>query len=118
MMVDFGGQALSVLLADQPEATRALYGEVYGLGTALGVMLPYSREHESEADHIGLILMAKAGYDPGVALSFWKRMEAASGGAGTGSGMEAFLRTHPTDADRQRQIAEWLPEVRAKYGRP
>lgn len=118
MMVNFGGEALSVLTANQPEATRALYGEAYGLGANLGVMLPYSRAHESEADHIGLILMAKAGYDPGVALAFWKRMEAASGGAGTGAGMESFLRTHPTDADRQRQIAEWLPEVRAKYGRP
>lgn len=118
MLVEFGGQALSALTANQPEATRALYGQAYGLGANLGVMLPYSRAHESEADHIGLILMTKAGYDPGHALAFWKRMEAASGGAGTGSGMEAFLRTHPTDVDRQRQIEEWLPEVRAKYGRP
>jgi predicted Zn-dependent protease len=117
MMVDFGGEALSVLLAKQPEETRALYGQMYGLGTNLGVMLPYSREHESEADHIGLILMAKAGYDPGTALAFWQRMEAAGGGA-KAPGIEDFLRTHPTDAVRQRQIQEWLPEVRAKYFRP
>jgi predicted Zn-dependent protease len=116
MMVNFGGEALNVLLADRPAETRALCAEMYGLGAAVGVMLPYSREHESEADHIGLILMAKAGYDPGAALAFWKRMEAASGGAGAGGGLESFLRTHPTDADRQRRIAEWLPEVRAQYG--
>ena len=117
-MVSLGGEALGVLLAEKPEATRALYGEVYGRGAALGVMLPYSRAHESEADRIGLILMARAGYDPVHALAFWQRMEAAAGGAGKGPGTAGFLRTHPTDADRQRQIREWLPEIREKYYRP
>lgn len=118
MMVNFGGEALSVLMANRPEETRALAAEAYGLGANLGVMLPYSRDHESEADRIGLILMAKAGYDPAGAVEFWGRMEAASGAAGKGDGLGAFLRTHPTDAERRRRIAEWLPEVRAKYYRP
>lgn len=118
MLVNFGGQALSALLTQQPAATRELYGQVYGLGTGLGIMLPYSRKHESEADKIGLILMAKAGYDPAHALEFWKRMEKAAGGGGKGSPLEGFMRTHPTDADRQRQLQEWLPEVRAKYYQP
>jgi len=116
MAVRLGGAALAAALADRPAETRALYSEAYGVGSALGVLLPYSRAHESEADRIGLILMAKAGYDPGHALEFWKRMEEATGGAGAGAGLDAFLRTHPTDAERQRRIREWLPEVREKYG--
>ena len=118
MLADFGGKALSVLLADQPAGTRDLYAQAYGLGVGLGVLLPYSRAHESEADRIGLILMAKAGYDPAHALSFWKRMAAAAGGAGASSPLAGFMRTHPTDEKRQTQISAWLPEVKEKYYRP
>ena len=116
ILVNFGGAALDTLLANRPAETRALYAEAYGFGAAVGVMLPFSRDHESEADRIGLILMAKAGYDPSHALGFWKRMEEASGGSA--GGLSVFFRTHPTDADRQRRIREWLPEVREKYYRP
>ena len=79
----------------------------YGLGTQLGVMLPYSRTQESEADHIGLILMAKAGYDPRAAPEFWKRMARASSGAGS----PEFLSTHPSHDTREQQINAWLPEA-------
>jgi predicted Zn-dependent protease len=79
----------------------------YGLGTQLGVLLPYSRTQESEADHIGLILMAEAGYDPRAAPEFWKRMAHASSGGGTAE----FLSTHPSHDTREQQIREWLPEA-------
>jgi len=79
----------------------------YGLGTQLGVMLPYSRTQESEADHIGLILMAEAGYDPNAAPEFWKRMARASSGGGS----PEFLSTHPSHDTREQQIREWLPEA-------
>jgi predicted Zn-dependent protease len=70
-------------------------------------MLPYSRTQESEADHIGLILMAEAGYDPRAAPEFWKRHgEAASGG-----GTPEFLSTHPSHEAREQHIREWLPEA-------
>jgi predicted Zn-dependent protease len=79
----------------------------YGLGAQLGVLLPYSRTQESEADRIGLILMAKAGYDPRAATGFWERMARASSGGGT----PEFLSTHPGHETRTQQIREWLPEA-------
>lgn len=95
-----GGQSAGLLLA------------AYGLGSELGVLLPYSRAQESEADHIGLILMAKAGYDPRNALDFWKRME-ASGGRESAE----FLSTHPSHGTRETQIAQWLPEAETYFAR-
>jgi len=117
MLANLGGQALSVALAKQPAATQQVYSQAYGVGVTLGVLLPYSRGQESEADHIGLILMAKAGYNPSRALEFWKRMEQASGG-GSESPLAAFTRTHPTDARRQEQIRQWLPEITRQYYAP
>jgi len=117
MIVNLGGQALSVALKNKPAQTQEIFGQAYGLGVNMGVMLPYSRSHESEADHIGLVLMAKAGYDPAQAVDFWKRMEAATGGGGA-SGLAAYMSTHPANVKRVQQIQEWLPEVKAQYYRP
>lgn len=111
LLANFGGVALSVLLADKPAAAQQMYGAAYGLGVNVGVLLPHSRGQESEADRIGLILMAKAGYDPGEAVGLWERMKAAKGGKG-GSSLEAFLSTHPTDDKRIEDIKGWLPEAR------
>jgi predicted Zn-dependent protease len=83
----------------------------YGLGTQVGVLLPFSRTQESEADHIGLLLMARAGYDPRAALAFWQRMERAAKG---GSPPE-FLSTHPSHGTREQQIAAWMPEALHYY---
>jgi predicted Zn-dependent protease len=80
----------------------------YGLGAQLGVLLPYSRTQESEADHIGLLLMARAGYDPREALAFWKRMEKV---AGAGGQPPEFISTHPSHGTREEQIQAWLPEA-------
>ncbi|MEK7742823.1 MAG: M48 family metallopeptidase [Elusimicrobiota bacterium] len=117
MLANFGGQALSVLTAKQPGQARALYEQAYGLGVGLGIMLPYSRSQESEADYIGLALMVKAGYDPAQAVLFWKRMQAATESQSDNSPMAKFLRTHPTSDDRRKKIEEWLPEIRQKYSK-
>ena len=84
--------------------------QAYGLGAQVGLLLPWSRTQESEADRIGLILMAKAGYDPREALAFWSRMEQA-GGKETAD----FLSTHPGHDTREQQIREWLPEALRYY---
>jgi len=81
----------------------------YGLGSTLLGTLPFSREHESEADRYGLILMAIAGYDPSEAVPFWERMAAMSGG-----GTLEFLSTHPSSNTRIRRLREWTPEAKQK----
>ena len=86
----------------------------YGLGAQLGVLLPYSRTQESEADPIGLLLMARAGYDPREALAFWQRMEKAS----SGGGPPEFMSTHPSHGTREQQIQAWLPRRCATTTRP
>ena len=83
----------------------------YSLGTQLGILLPYSRTQETEADHVGLILMAKAGYDPAQALEFWWRMMQSDKGAK----MPEFMSTHPNDASRLKDLEAFLPEARKYY---
>ena len=85
---------------------RALMGLI-GAGAQYGVLLPFSRSHESEADLVGLKYMARAGYDPRAAVGFWTRMAEASGG----KTQPEFMSTHPLHETRIRQIEEWLPEV-------
>ena len=84
----------------------------YSLGTQLGILLPYSRTQESEADHVGLILMAKAGYDPAQALEFWQRMMTKDK---KGAKLPEFMSTHPNDASRLKELEEFLPEARKYY---
>lgn len=99
--------AASGAFADDP----ARYQQValmLGAGAQLGATLPWSRAQESEADHIGVIYMARAGYDPAAAISFWQRMQQATGGAR----QSEYLSTHPSSATRVRQIRELLPEAR------
>ncbi len=108
-----GGVAaeLSNRLSD-PNVRQAVQ-TAYGLGATVGVELPFSRKQESEADYIGLLYMARAGYDPAEAVKFWERFAAynqKSGGA-----TPWFLRTHPLDQDRIQQLQKWLPEAKAEY---
>ena len=102
-----GGVALG---GGDPQRTRAIFGAL-GAGAAVGVILPFSRKQESEADRIGLRYMARAGYDPEAAVGFWERMDAAAQGK---SRPPEFLSTHPSGETRIRQIREWLPEARAQ----
>jgi predicted Zn-dependent protease len=81
-----------------------------GLGTTVGILLPYSRLHESEADAIGILYVAEAGYDPRVAIDFWQAMSAEKSG-----GPPELLSTHPTDKTRVRRLREMMPEALAIY---
>jgi predicted Zn-dependent protease len=87
-------------------------GSLLGAGAAVGVLLPWSRTQESEADHLGLILMAKAGYDPHAALDLWKRMAEHAKRSGR---PPEFLSTHPAEATRVQQIQGWMPEAMRYY---
>jgi metalloendopeptidase OMA1, mitochondrial len=98
---------LAVLLEGKSDETKSLAEQAFGIGIAL----PFSRKQESEADHIGLILMAKAGYDPRSALPFWEKMAQQS----QGNAPPAFLSDHPSDAQRIEKIKEELPEALAYY---
>lgn len=107
LVAQLGGMALSEALEKKPQQTRQLWLTVFGLGAQVGVLLPYSRVHETEADRLGLIFMALAGYDPNEAVAFWQRMSAHKGG----SGPPEFLSTHPSDASRIAAIRRAIPEA-------
>jgi predicted Zn-dependent protease len=94
----------------QSTATHTEMMAALGVGAQLGVLLPFSRTHESEADHLGLLLMARAGYNPDAAPAFWQNFAKK---AGSGAPPE-FLSTHPADATRIKQLQSWLPEARAQ----
>jgi predicted Zn-dependent protease len=111
MVVSLGEEALNMAVSKKSALVKELAPTVYGLGSQLAVMLPYSRAHESEADHIGLIFMAMAGYNPSMAESFWLRMSQS------GSKTPEFLSTHPSDNTRAEKIKSWLPEA-MKYYKP
>jgi predicted Zn-dependent protease len=110
MFRQMGGVALSVAVKDQPAETQALWFAAYGLGSEVGIMLPYSRLHESEADHMGLIFMAMAGYDPREAPVFWQRMAAAGGPK-----PPEWMSTHPSDETRVNNLNAWMPEALEYY---
>jgi predicted Zn-dependent protease len=113
LLTQMGGLALSVALSSQPKETQALAMAAFGAGATVGFILPYSRLHESEADHIGLILMARAGYDPRAAVPFWERMNQAPG-----SRPPELLSTHPAPETRIADIKALLPEALKYYKRP
>jgi predicted Zn-dependent protease len=114
LMAEMGGTALSVALAQRPQQTRELWMTAFGLGAEVGVLLPYGRLQEEEADHLGLIFMAMAGYDPNAALAFWQRMSAKK----DAKSPPAFLSTHPSDETRIREIKALLPEAMRYYTKP
>ena len=111
LLVQMGGMALSEAVSSQPVATQRLFMQSFGIGTQVGILLPYSRTHEKEADRLGLIFMAMAGYDPRVAVDFWKRMSAAKQGASP----PELLSTHPADATRIAYLQEMMPEAMRYY---
>jgi predicted Zn-dependent protease len=110
LLAQFGAIGLSMALAGNPGVTSDIFMQAYGVGAQVGFLLPYSRIQESEADHIGLILMAKAGYDPRGAVVLWQSMN-AKGGARP----PEFLSTHPAPESRIRNIESLIPEAMQVY---
>lgn len=102
---------MQTALGTQSADAMRVFDYAYGLAADIGVILPYSRTQEYEADHIGLILMAKAGYDPRGALVFWERLSRGKSAPSPPS----FLSTHPTDQDRIAKIRNLLPEALRYY---
>lgn len=113
LLAQLGGMGLAMALEKEPQKTRDLWLTAFGVGAQVGVLLPFGRAQESEADQLGLIFMAMAGYDPNAAVSFWERMAAKKGGASP----PEFLSTHPSDETRIANIRKHLPEA-MKYYRP
>jgi len=113
LVVQFGGMALSTALQQKSELTQQIALSVYGVGSQVAGILPYSRLHESEADRMGLVFMAMAGYDPNEAPKFWERMQNNSGG----SAPPQFLSTHPSDSKRITDLKAAMPEA-MKYYKP
>jgi len=114
MMAQMGGVALSEALKTKPAATQQLWMSAFGVGAQYGALLPYSRLQESEADRLGLIFMAIAGYDPQLAPKFWERMSAGKDASQT---PPEIMSTHPSDATRIQKLKEEMPEA-LKYYRP
>jgi len=112
MLLQLGGTALSASLAQKPEQTRQIALAAFGVGSQVGVILPFSRQNEYEADYMGLIFMAMAGYDPHESIPFWQRM--ASKG---GTKQPEFLSTHPVDQNRIDRLKQKMPDAMAYYNK-
>lgn len=112
LLVQAGLAATQIAMANRDPRTVQQVTSLLGAGATVGLLLPWSRAQESEADHLGLIYMAKAGYDPHAAIDLWVRMSEASK---TRQRPPEFLSTHPAHGTRIRQIEEWMPEAIRYY---
>jgi len=110
VLTQLGAVGVGAAVGSKSETTQAIAMQAYGVGAQYGVALPFSRSHESEADRVGLTLMAIAGYDPAVSVAFWERMAAKSGGQAP----PEFMSTHPSDATRIANLKALIPEAKAE----
>jgi predicted Zn-dependent protease len=108
ILQQIGATGVNIFAAEKSPETQALAMTVYGAGSNLFGMLPFSRAHENEADHIGLLLMAIANYNPESSVPFWQRMNAKGGET------PEFLSTHPSDKTRITNLTKWIPEAKEK----
>ncbi len=111
LLVQMGGMALATAVARQPQQTQNIFLDVFGAGAQVGMLLPYSRIQESEADRLGVIFMAMSGYDPHAAISFWQRMVSS----GKGGAQPEFLSTHPSDTTRINNLKSYINEAMRYY---
>lgn len=109
-ITSWGGQLLSEIVGGSNPVGQTLIGTLYGIGTNVGVALPFNRKQELEADKIGLVLMTLAGYNPEYAVSLWQKMAQVSGGKSN-----SFLSTHPSEERRIEEIKAFLPKLRKEY---
>jgi predicted Zn-dependent protease len=112
LIVQAGGMTLAVLMSEKPQLAQDLFLTSYGIGSQLG-SLAFSRQHETEADKLGLVFMAMAGYDPQQAPTFWERMS-----AGGGAAPPEFLSTHPSHETRIANLKDFMPEAMKYYKKP
>jgi predicted Zn-dependent protease len=112
LLIDLGGKAVDSYVAPKDPKGQALTANAYGLGTQLLRALPHSRTQEAEADEVGLLFMARAGYDPEAAVAFWQRF--ADFNRRAGSATPWFLRTHPLDQQRIENLRAWMPRAKAE----
>lgn len=110
LLVQLGGIGLAVATSTKSGPTQDIFNQSYGVASTLGT-LAYSRKHESEADKLGLVFMAMAGYNPSEAPAFWERMAASSGGQKP----PEILSTHPSDQTRIKDIRAFLPQAMKYY---
>jgi predicted Zn-dependent protease len=113
LVQQLGGVALSVAVSNQPAATQNLFMQAYGIGSQVGVLLPFSRKQELEADRYGLRWAAMAGYNPREAITLWQRMEQMA----AGNKPPEFLSTHPSEGHRIEELQKYMPEA-LKYYKP
>ena len=111
MLLQAGGQILGAAVGSRSATLGALINQTYGIGAQVGVMLPFGRKQEYEADKMGLVLMAIAGYDPRYAVNFWQKMSSSKGG----QQVSELMSTHPSDENRIRAINEYLPTALKYY---
>jgi predicted Zn-dependent protease len=111
LIAQLGGVALAMAVSEKPEKTQQMWMNAFGAGAQLGVLLPFSRLQESEADQLGLIFMSMAGYNPNYAISFWRRMAEMK----DGQAPPEFISTHPSDENRITQIEKLIPEALKYY---
>ena len=111
LIAQMGGMALAQAVKAKPKKTQQIWMTAFGVGAQFGLMLPYARLQESEADHLGLIFMAIAGYDPNEAIGFWERMAQKK----EGQAPPEFMSTHPSDATRIKNIKQAIPEAMKYY---
>ncbi len=112
LLAQLGGMALEIALQKERNKTIEIAKIAYGVTATLGVLLPFSRKHEEEADYLGLIFMAKSGYNLESALNFWQKMERKASDK-----IPEFLSTHPSHGTRIKNIKKWIPEIKRKYGK-
>lgn len=111
LIQQLGGIALQEAIKTKPKQTQTLFLTAYAIGSQYGAMLPYSRLHETEADKLGLIFMAMAGYNPEAAPKLWERMKVLSGGQAP----PEFMSTHPSNDTRIKTLNEYMPEAMKYY---
>ena len=112
LIIQLGGIGLATAMSTKPTETQNIFLQSYNIGSTLGA-LAYSRNHESEADKLGLVFMAIAGYDPSEAVAFWERMAKSGGGGGL-----QLLSTHPSNETRIKDIKAYLPTAMKYYKKP